>query len=291
MQKLLFIINPVSGIGKQKKIEKLAPQFLDTSKFTFEFVYTSAPKQATRLAQEHACLFDIIVAVGGDGTINEVAAGLIGTSCLMGIIPTGSGNGFARCLGIPCDVSKALKLLNTGKKTCVDTMTCNDNLFVNVGGIGFDAEIGHRFAEQKTRGFFTYLKISLSKIVSYKAQHYEIELNGSKMMVDALMVSFANSTQFGNNVHIAPHAKLNDGLIDVCILRPFPFYAALSIGIKLLRGTIHTSKYMQIVQTDRVTIATTSNQLQIHLDGEPLTIDAPRLLCSVNRLSLNVIAS
>ena len=204
---ILFIINPISGTGENKVVEKIIKKELAYSKFEVSIRYTEAVGHATEIAKEgvKACV-DVIVAVGGDGSVNEVAKGLIGTNVKMGIIPTGSGNGFARHLNIPMDKRKAVILLNKLYSKSVDTASVNDQLFVGTAGVGFDAHIGLKFDEASTRGFWTYLKLTFKEYFNYKEQSYQIAIDQKKTINEkAFFMSFCNINQWGNNVFVSPN--------------------------------------------------------------------------------------
>jgi diacylglycerol kinase family enzyme len=170
---ILFIVNPVSGIGKHKGVERLIEDGLDKTQFNPRIVYTSGPGDATDISSKAAAEgIEIIVAVGGDGTVNETAAGLVGTASAMAIVPAGSGNGLARHLGIPMNLKRAIDIINTGRIIKIDTATINDQLFVNVAGVGFDASVAKKFAVAGKRGFSTYLRITTSSYKDYEPKQY-----------------------------------------------------------------------------------------------------------------------
>jgi len=287
-KRILCIINPLSGIGKQRNIEMQASKLIDKTRFDVDFAYTNGAKHATEIAKKAATEYDIIAAVGGDGTIHEVAAGMMHSDCALAIIPTGSGNGLARCLRIPMDLSKAIQVLNNGIIKSIDSVLCNEHVFVNVAGVGFDAEVGHLFATQTKRGFWSYLKIVLSEFRSYQSKQYVVEMDGVKGTFDAFLISIANSNQYGNNIKIAPQASLQDGLVDICILRKFPFYATPLLAWHLLRGMIEKNKHVDMFQVKQITIQSDDDMLKIHLDGEPLVIQKAMTM-TVIPASLNVL--
>lgn len=286
-KKICFIVNPVSGIGRQKVIEKLIDQLLDRTVFEYEIQYTKAAKHATELAKDAASRnFDIVVAVGGDGSVNETAKGLIGTKTAMAIIPAGSGNGLARHLKIPIDLKKAMDVINSGTITTVDSIRFNDETFVNVAGIGFDAHIGWEFAKFGKRGFSSYLKVIMREFPKYKARKYELEIDGKTIYPEAFLISFANGSQWGNNAYIAPTADISDGIMDIAILKNFKFMSALSIGYRLFKGSLHESAHLEIIKAKEVKVKQPSTIA--HIDGEPIEI-GNEILIKVVPSSLNVI--
>jgi len=208
------------------------------------------------------------VAVGGDGTVNEVARGVMNTEAAVGIIPTGSGNGFARHLGIPLNLPGAIDLLRNAHPVAVDYGILNGTPFFCTAGIGFDAKIGYEFSLLGKRGFFSYLRLILARFLSYTPQKYIIRIDGSEITRELFLITFANSSQYGNRASIAPQASIKDGFLDVTLLSPFPFYKALNIGIRLLTKTIDSSNYVEIVKCKEVNVERESPGY-VHFDGEP----------------------
>lgn len=286
-KKICFIINPISGIGKQKTVEKLIADLLDTDTFDHTIAYTEAPKHAVQLAKQAADAgFDIVVAVGGDGSVNEVAKGLIGTSTAMAILPAGSGNGLARHLGISMDLRKAIRSLQTDAVKTIDTIRFNNEHFVNVAGVGFDAHIGWEFAHFGKRGLSSYLKVVLRELSALKTQPFELIVDGIHLQRNAYLISFANGSQWGNNAFIAPFADVSDGIMDVVIIKKFSLLMSFFIAYKLFNKKINTSSSVEIIKARKVIL---KQQTHIaHIDGEPVesgqTIDI-----TVNPLSLKVI--
>lgn len=268
MNKILFIINPISGTGKKKIIERLAPEILGDD-FDISFAYTQYPKHAIEISKENSNGYDIITAVGGDGTINEVATGLIGNNCTMAVIPRGSGNGFARFLEIPLTIKGALEVIKGKHCICIDTASINDEYFVNITGIGFDAEIGHKFANYGKRGAISYLKLILQEFKNYKGQNYKLIIDGREIEKEAFLISIANSSQWGLNAHIAPKAVINDGKLDISIVHKFPLQQAIPLSIRLFNKTIHKSLFVESKSAKEIIIKNKS-ELTAHIDGEPV---------------------
>lgn len=286
-KKICFIVNPISGVGRHKVVEKLIDQHLNRTLFDYEIVYTKAAKHATELAKQAvANNFNIVVAVGGDGSVNEVARGLIGSTTAMAIMPAGSGNGFARHMKIPLDLKKAMNIINDAKEASIDTIQLNNETFINVAGVGFDAHIGWEFAKFGKRGFSSYLKVIIREFPKFKAQDYELIINGIPLHKKAFLISFANGSQWGNNAHIAPLADVADGLMDIAILKNFSFWNVISIGYKLFRKTIHLSPHLETIKTKEVLVKQTNTIA--HIDGEPIEV-GHSISIKVNPLSLRVI--
>jgi YegS/Rv2252/BmrU family lipid kinase len=287
LKKILFIINPISGVGKQKVVEKLIDEHLDKNLFDYRIVYTQHAKHAITIAKQATTdNYNIVVAVGGDGSVNETAKGLVNTNTAMAIIPTGSGNGLARHLEIPLNLVDAMKLINSGKEKQIDTIELNNETFVNVAGIGFDALIGHEFAKFGKRGFSSYVKIVFRELRRYKAQDYELCIDGKTIHRRAFLISFANGTQWGNNAHIAPLADVSDGVMDIAILKSFNLVSGAVIAGRLFGKTLHLSKHLEIIKAKEVKVTQTASIA--HIDGEPIE-SGKELDIKVNPLSLKVI--
>ncbi|MBC7389752.1 MAG: diacylglycerol kinase family lipid kinase [Opitutaceae bacterium] len=266
-KKVLFIINPISGGKNKDKIPALIENTLDKNQFDITITFTKAPGHARELAAQPG--FDYYIAVGGDGTLNEVASQLINTEACMGILPMGSGNGLARHMGINMNIEKAILQINTAKIVKIDTCTVNGKPFINMAGVGFDAHIGKLFAESTGRGFKTYVVQTLTEFKNYQSQKYKINYGGKEIVSDAFLLSFANSSQYGNNAYIAPDADIKDGMLDICLMKPFKVMDVLSIGFRLFNKTIKQSKYLQTIQAKEFTV-TREQEGVAHLDGEPM---------------------
>ncbi len=265
-----FIINPHAGKKSQKNILKLIEKHLDQKKFFFKTAITKRSKEAIALAKAAAKnpLFEIIVAVGGDGTVNEVTKGLIGSKSSLAIIPTGSGNGLARHFHIPLDPKKALEIINQEHQTWIDTIKINRESYLGVAGIGFDAKVSSQFAHLKKRGLAGYIKVILNEITTYKPQKYHLLIDGKPKDVKAFLICFANSAQYGHNLLIAPQAKIDDGYLDLIILKVFPKHASPQILHALFTGQIDHSKYVSWIRCQEVILKKPIPC--IHIDGEPM---------------------
>lgn len=267
--KTRVIINPKSGTSDKQTIEKTLSLTLKPSLFDLEILYTKGPHHATELSQEAALLgYDLVIAVGGDGTVNEVGKGLLNSHTALAIVPAGSGNGFAKHLGIPQNPSQAIQIIKTFHVAKIDTVQINDDYFLGVAGIGFDANIAWNFAKSKQRGFWSYVSNVLTSYPQYSPQIFDMEIDGKKISKSGLLVSFAKSSQYGNDIHIAPHASLTDGHFHMVILKNPPFYALLDILLKLRNGTITHSKYYESICCREVKIE--KKPLIGHIDGEPV---------------------
>ncbi len=287
-RKILFVINPISAGRSKYNFPEKIDKYLDKSKFEFECVFTEYHGHGSVLASEAIKNgADILVAVGGDGTINEVAGEVDGTDKLMGIIPFGSGNGLARSLGIPVGDVQAIKRINNLHVSKIDSGSLNGKKFFNMAGVGFDAQISSRFADSIKRGLSNYVKIVFSEVLNYDSQYYHLTIDGKEYEFKAFMISIANSSQYGNNAHISPFASLEDGLLDVCILKPFPLYKFPALALRMFRKSSHKSTYLEIIQGRKI-IITRSHEAAVHLDGDPFSMGTI-LNIGVNPHSLNIL--
>ncbi len=266
--KIVFIINPIAGGKNKNHFSKVIANHLSTSKFEYELIQTESEKHAYELTKV-AILngAEIVVAVGGDGTINEIGSALIGSAGTLAIIPYGSGNGLARSLKIPMNTIQAVKLINQFKTAKIDAAKLNEHYFFNMSGMGFDAHISHVFAKDKNRGLLGYVKATFSELKNYRSKNYKIIIDGKTLEEEAFILSVANSSQYGNEAHIAPRAELQDGLLDLVIVKPFPLYLMPLLALRMFLKTADQSKYLISLQGKSILINRNNNV--IHLDGEP----------------------
>lgn len=284
---ILFIINPISGGKSKLNFPSLVEKYLDLRLFTPTFVFTLEAGHATKIALDNPEM-DIVVAVGGDGTINEVASALENSGQCMGIIPCGSGNGLARSIGLPMRETEAVARLNQLREVRIDSGSLNNRKFFNMAGVGFDAHISHRFATHVKRGLGGYIQTTFREINAYSPQNYTLIMDGKTYERTAFMISIANSSQYGNNAHISPFASLEDGLLDICIIKPFPMYLFPVMGYRMFSRTAHRSRFVEIIQARNIVIKRETSGVA-HVDGEPLLMDA-QLNIHINPLSLTVLA-
>ncbi len=288
-RRITFIVNPASGTNRSlnQEIPELIDKNLDQSLFEWDIIYITGEKQAISLSKEAAERgTDIIVAVGGDGTVSEVARGLVGSQVTLGIIPAGSGNGLARFLGIPMGIAEAITVFNKGNSTRIDTVNINENSFLSIAGVGFDALVADKFAQAGRRGFLSYFKIASREYPFYKPRKYIMDIDGQIVKRRALFISFANSDQFGYNTTIAPTANISDGLMDVCIVKKIPMFKAPLIATMLIAKKIDQSSYVEIIKARQVSLRRRKNEV-INIDGEPVLLTRD-LFLKVNPLALKV---
>jgi YegS/Rv2252/BmrU family lipid kinase len=288
LKKVHFIINPVSGMGRRKDIVNAVERYLDLSRFDYEVALTEKHGHASELAN-HALAekADAIVTAGGDGSINEIARSIIGTNVALGIIPAGSGNGLAHHLHIPFRVNKAFEVINNFRIKTIDSININGLPCVSIAGVGFDALVAKKFVESKERGFQSYFRISLNEYPHYKPEKYRFWIDGKKYKEKSLLICFANSNQFGYNAFIAPTAEVDDGLIDICIVKKIPVAKVFFLANLLFLKQIEKSRYVRIIKGKQITLKGNNSRI-VNLDGEMEEL-GDNLEIAVNPSSLNVI--
>lgn len=242
---------------------------LRTRGIAAELFVTVGPGHATQLAREAVALgAPTVVAVGGDGTMNEVAQALIGTATALALVPCGSGNGLALHLGLPRTLPEALAVATgQGRVVTIDTGSVDGRPFINAMGLGLDAEVSHRFNQLTRRGLPAYVRTALAAWRGVRTEPCRIGCGASEFETEALLVAVANSDQYGNNARIAPGASVDDGCLDLVVLPPVGLLGAAQMGVRLFRGTILSCKQVRHVRSGAFTITRQSAGL-IHTDGE-----------------------
>lgn len=267
-KKIRFIVNPFSGVGRKGHLPELLEIHFRDTPHEWELLATEEPGHGTELAKAAADQgYEMVVAIGGDGSVNEVMAGLVGTDTVLGIIPAGSGNGFSRHIGMSLDPVIALEQLNNGKARKVDTCLLNKRPYLNLAGIGFDAQVATRLHQSGFRGFWAYLKFSLEEAVAYKAQHYEIIIDDKHIEDEFLMIEVANAPMFGYNFEIASQAKLDDGWLEVVLVESVPKWKIMLASWRLLAKSFHEAPFVRTYRAKRVQV-NSMRQMAVHVDGE-----------------------
>jgi YegS/Rv2252/BmrU family lipid kinase len=284
-----FIINPKSGGKSKNKVPQLIEKYLDKEKFDFKISLTNSEKETKQLAElSVANNINTIVAVGGDGTINNIAKYVKNSNTVLGIIPFGSGNGFARELNLFGSIQNSIQIINKQNIKQVDTGMVNEHFFCNLGGVGFDAHVGGLFAESTTRGFQTYIKITLNEYIKYKPKLYKIKTSNANLeSVEAFMICVCNGPQFGNDAFIAPQAKLDDGIFDITIVKPFPFWKTPAIAVTLFSKSNKIHSFLERIKSNEFTIFR-ENEDMVNIDGEPIKM-GKELSFKMNPKSLKVL--
>ena len=273
-RKILAVINPISGTSNKEFMPETIARCIDPDKFDVVVRFTQHASHATLLTEEAIKEgFYGVIAVGGDGTINEVAAALRDSSTALGIIPCGSGNGLARHLGIPMNVGKALEIINLDNIESLDYCTANDRPFFCTCGVGFDAHVSQKFAEAKKRGPLSYIQKTLVEYLKYRCKTYSIEMNDRVVTEKAFVIACGNASQYGNNAFITPRASMHDGLIDVTVIHPFTPLDTAVLGVLLFTRHIDQDTNINTFRTSELTIHRPKPDV-MHIDGEPIMMDA-----------------
>jgi YegS/Rv2252/BmrU family lipid kinase len=271
---IVFIINPVAGTKNRLNVREIIENNLSNNWKSIINETRYAGHAGELVLKYLAKGITYFVAVGGDGTVSEVAKAVFKANAKLGIIPMGSGNGLARSLNIPLKADQAVKCINQNHKKKIDVGTINNNFFFCTCGVGFDAHIGKKFAKQKKRGFGTYIKTTLKEYHRYKSKKYKLSIDGKKIRRHAFLVTVANAGQYGNNAYISPRAEIDDGILDLCIFKPFPLYKSIMLGIRLFAGNIDRSKYLETIQ-GRTIVFRKNKKYQFHIDGDPVKLKGP----------------
>jgi YegS/Rv2252/BmrU family lipid kinase len=265
VKRSLFILNPNAGVIPAKLIisKKLEVRKNDLSCFKS----LSIDDSGSHIKQSFD-KYDVFVAAGGDGTVRTVAAELVGSQKIFGVLPMGSGNGFAKEFGFRTNISSLIADIKKNESVVIDVIELNDQICLNVAGIGLDSFVAHSFDKAKIRGLWSYIWQTFKNFFMLKPVHITIQIEGQEPFTEDLFVlSIANTMQFGNNAFIAPEAKPNDGIIDIVLIKPFPKLLAPVFVYRLFRGTMKNSKYIRYIKTDKsLTIRT--NETRFHIDGE-----------------------
>ncbi len=267
--KTLIVVNPISGVGRQKRIDIMLKQNLDHDLFDYDIAYTEHIHHGTELARNAADKgYDCVVAVGGDGSVNDVVQGIKGTDVRLGIIPCGSGNGLARSLKIPLQPWLAIRVLNQQYEQTIDSIVVNDKcVVVNAAGVGYDAYIARLMKVAKTRGLAAYTNLVLREYERYKCSDYHLIINGKEYYRNAWFIAVANSQQFGYNLAVAPKAKLDDGLIDISIIDKVPLDHVPITAPLAFTNHLDLSQHVEMFRTKEVLIEGNLDKW-VNIDGE-----------------------
>lgn len=287
MEKCLLVINPISGTADKRGVAEKCIKKLRKVGINVEVLYTDAPGDAKRFAQMAADKGYLgVIAAGGDGTVNEVASGLVGTDTALGIIPLGSGNGLARHINISTDLSEAIDVI--GRRNILDCDYCDANgkPFFCTFGLGFDAAVSEKFSKSRHRGLVTYVKSAMTEYLKFEPSEYLLEANGKKIKFRAFIVAVCNASQYGNNAFIAPEASIKDGLMDIIIVHAGTPLTRALVGVDLFTGLIRNNMIIQTMKVDKAVVKRLGDG-PVHLDGEPMTMgDTIDLNCHRGQLRI-----
>lgn len=277
--RLLLIVNPRSGTtGLKGHLADRVAARLRQGGHACSTVWTERPGHATEIAARAAAegAVDAVAAMGGDGTVNETARGLIGTSMPLGIIPCGSGNGLARHIEIPVgDVARAADIVVLGHAEAVDVAMADGRLCACTCGVGFDAATAHRFAQATGRGLLTYVRSAVEEYHRRQSARYRLTLDGSDVAESAIIVAVCNASQWGNNAYIAPGASIKDGLLDVVVVRPAKTGANVLTAVEVMSGRLRASGRVALYRARDVVVSRLDSlepTMLGHIDGEPVTL-------------------
>ena len=266
---VLFIVNPKSGSAAGRTdVAALLEEELDKDNIAYTLVETQYAGHATELARQAVSAgIRVVCAVGGDGTVNEVARGLVHADAALAILPRGSGNGLARHLNIPMNLVHAVGILNGLHRSRIDSCQINGHPFFCTAGIGFDAHVSSVFAASARRGLRTYLQLVVQEFLKFRPLAATLQLEKERLEAECFVVAFANAAQYGNNAYIAPMADIRDGLVDVCLIRSLSVQKAIALGYGMITKRIATSSDAQYFQTPAVTVQS-QEPFKFHADGE-----------------------
>jgi YegS/Rv2252/BmrU family lipid kinase len=268
-ERALFILNPTAGV---QPVNFLVSKDLARRKNELKCLKTLTIDDTGLMIKDNLCNHSIFIAAGGDGTVHTVASELVGSDKILGVLPLGSGNGFAKEFGFRMNIRSLLANIEKGESMDIDVIEINDKLCLNVAGIGLDSFVAHSFSELKLRGFLPYVWLTMKTFLQLRPFQVTIRCEGEIIVNEELFVlTIANTRQFGNNAFIAPEARPNDGKLDLVLIRPFPKVLGTLFIIRLFTKRINKSKYVRHITTDKEIIIET-NENRFHIDGEPLTI-------------------
>ncbi|MCX6325659.1 MAG: YegS/Rv2252/BmrU family lipid kinase [Bacteroidia bacterium] len=283
--KALFILNPNSGVPP---VNFIVSKELDRRKNELSYIKSLSVDDTEFLIKENLNKHNVFIAAGGDGTVHTVASKLVGSEKILGVLPLGSGNGFAKEFGFKLNLRSLLSDIKKADSIDIDVIEINDKLCLNVAGIGLDSFVAHSFNELKLRGFVPYVWLTLKAFLQLRPFHVTIKCEGEIIVSEKLFVlTIANTRQFGNNAFIAPEARPNDGKIDIVLIKPFPKILGSLFIIRLFTKRINKSKYVRHIQTDKEIVIETE-ETRFHIDGEPLKISG-EVIVRIKREALKVL--
>lgn len=286
--KYRYVCNPASGTGFNPFLENTVKLLTDRNKIQSDFKFTQKAGDARMFALEAVEQnYSAVIAIGGDGTVNEIASALAHTTTALGIIPRGSGNGLARHLKLIGNAQYIVKELNKNIVKPMDTVVCNEYRFVNLAGIGFEADVAHQFANSKTRGWFNYLRIMLGLWKRSKTQKVKVKADKLELEIEAWQITLANGSQYGNNLYISPKSQLHDGQMELVYLDKPALHNVLGYMWKSIIRSAGGKKLLNRISCKRVELE--FEHPTAHVDGEPLLVESLKLQAQLEPNSLHVL--
>jgi diacylglycerol kinase (ATP) len=283
--KALFVLNPTSGVPP---VNFIVSKELELRRNQLSFCKSMTKEETGTLIRQNFKKYNVFIAAGGDGTVHTVAEQLVGSSKILGVLPIGSGNGFAKEFGFKMNVRSLLSDIKKSVSMNIDVIEINNKLCLNVAGIGLDSFVAHSFNNLKLRGFLPYVWLTFKNFLALRPFHVTIRCGGKEIISENLFVlTIANTRQFGNNAFIAPEARPNDGMIDIVLIRPFPKILGTLFIIRLFTKRINRSKYVSHIKTDQEIVIDT-DETRFHIDGEPIEIFG-RVVIRIRREVLKVL--
>lgn len=284
-----FIINPISGTRRKKKIPSLIRKYLDHEKFAYRLFYTQYKGHAGEIARTAVERnIAIVCAVGGDGSAHEVGINLIHSNTKLAIIPRGSGNGISNHMGIPIRTIRAIKCLNNCFSISIDTVSVNNSHFLGVGGYGIDAFIAKKFEQHKKRGLKSYVKHTVKEFYKFNPIQVEIEMQDKSTKVDAFLLSIANTSEFGNRFKLSPKSSVQDGILEMIIIKPFPKWVSPFLVARFIGQKGDKSKFVETIKFKKASLKL--NEELAHYDGEHIK-EQKKIDIEVVPKSLNIIVN
>jgi diacylglycerol kinase (ATP) len=285
INKALFILNPTSGVPP---VNFIVSKELDLRKNELSYFKSLSVSDTNSKLKENLDKYSVFIAAGGDGTVHSVASGLVGSDKIFGVLPLGSGNGFAKEFGFRLNVRSLLSDIKKAESVNIDVIEINEKLCLNVAGIGLDSFVAHSFSTLKLRGFLPYVALTFKTFLQLRPFHVKIKIDGEETISEKLFVlTIANTRQFGNYAFIAPKALPNDGKVDLVLIKPFPKILGSIFIIRLFTKRINKSKYVRHIQTDKEIIIET-DETRFHIDGEPLEISG-KVVVKIKKETLKVL--
>ncbi|MCF0178868.1 MAG: diacylglycerol kinase family lipid kinase [Bacteroidales bacterium] len=286
---ITIIINPIAGVRPKDEIPDIVNTIFPLNDFETELTFTEYPGHASEIAKDAVRRgVDSVVAIGGDGTINETAKSLIGSTTALGIVPMGSGNGLARHIQIPLELSRALEVVKKGHRETIDYGDVNGHIFFCTAGVGFDAMVSNDFAKRSGRGPINYAKSVIDIFSHYNPMTYSIYTDDKKVNEKAFLIAIGNAAQYGNNAFITPRASMNDGMLDVTLIKPFPLVEAPQITMQLFAKTLDKNPNVMSFRSESIRIVMPTKKSVVHIDGEPYEMEGI-LNVGVHHNGLNVL--